>query len=408
MKERIQMKEGRSLILDHVSNLGTEMVDLLDATGRILAEDVYAEENIPPFAKSPLDGYVLRAQDIKEASLEHPVTLPILEEVPAGKVATQPVVEGTAIKILTGAPIPEGADLVVKFEDTEFNENEVTFFKPGKSGENIIPVGEDMVEGQLVLKKGQKITAPIRGILAGLGKSQLHVYKKPHIKLISTGSELLEVDQPLAPGKIRNSSIYTLASYLQGSGADVTICGNVEDTVDAISGKIKEAADDADIIITTGGVSVGDYDHLVTVMTNLEADLLFWKMRLKPGGAFLASIYDQKPVFSLSGNPASAAIAMILVCIPAIKKMCGLEDYMLPEIDGILTSDFKRKSPGGRIVPGKLTIQDGEACMTLSGHSGNGMLHPLQGCNILAEIAPRNEGVSAGEKIHAYFIGELL
>ncbi|SDB10214.1 gephyrin-like molybdotransferase Glp [Eubacterium oxidoreducens] len=408
MKERVEMTEGRSMMLDAVSVMGTETIDLLEATGRILAEDVFAQENIPPFSRSPLDGYVLKAADIKNASKEHPVTLPILEEVPAGKVATQPLKEGTAIKILTGAPIPDGADLVVKFEDTEFTDENVTFFKPGKSGDNIVPVGEDLKEGQLVLEKGSKITAPVRGILAGLGKSKLKVYKKVRIKLISTGSELIEIDAPLAPGKIRNSSVYTLASYLSMSGAEVTICPNVEDTVEAISEAVRTASLDADVIMTTGGVSVGDYDHLKTVMTQLGADILFWKMRLKPGGAFLACVYKNIPVFSLSGNPASAAISMILTCLPAVRKMSGYTQYMLPEIDGVLESDFKKKSPNGRMVPGKLSIQEGKAMIWLSGHSGNGMLHPLQGCNIIGELAPSMEGVKAGSMVHAYYIGDFI
>ncbi|MCR5666448.1 MAG: molybdopterin molybdotransferase MoeA [Eubacterium sp.] len=408
MKERVEMREGRSMILDAVSVMDTETIDLLEATGRVLAEDIYAQENIPPFSRSPLDGYVLRAQDIKEASKENPVTLPILEEVAAGQVATQPVTKGTAIKILTGAPIPEGADLVVKFEDTEFTSEQVTFFAPGKSGDNIVPVGEDLKVGQLVLKKGQKITAPVRGILAGLGKSRLKVYKKVHVKLISTGSELVPIDAPLTPGKIRNSSVYTLASYLQEAGASVTICPNVEDTVEAISDAVKAAQTDADVIMTTGGVSVGDYDHLKTVMTSLGADVLFWKMRLKPGAAFLASVYNGIPVLSLSGNPASAAISMLLTCVPAIRKMSGYSEYMLREIDGILETDFTKKSPNGRMVPGKLFIKDQKPMIWLSGHSGNGMLHPLEGCNIIGELAPSKEGVKAGSVVHAYDIGEFI
>ncbi|MCI8993005.1 MAG: molybdopterin molybdotransferase MoeA [Eubacterium sp.] len=404
METGLTVEEGRDRILALSEAKGTEYVETEFANGRILSEDIYAQENIPPFDRSPLDGYALRARDIKGASGETPVTLKVIEEVPAGSVPTKEVTEMAAVKILTGAPIPKGADLVVKYEETEFTETEVTFFKPGKSGGNIVPAGEDIRAGQLVLSKGERITPAVCGIIAGLGRPKVQVYQKPVVAFLSTGSELISVGEPLSPGKIRNSSVYTLKSYLEDVGAETILLGNVVDDPEEISEKIRSSVDGADMIVTTGGVSVGDYDFLIRVMEQIGAEILFWKEKLKPGGAFLASVYKGKPVISLSGNPSAAAVAMILNVVPAVRKMCGNREFLLKEATAKLAEDYTKSSPNMRIVPGKLEIREGQAVAVLSGHSGNGMLHPLHGCNILGRIEAGSKGMKKGNSISVYYI----
>lgn len=404
MDTKLTIEEGRDRILALTKVKETEYVETEYANGRILAEDIYAQEDMPPFDRSPLDGYALRAQDIKTASKESPVTLNIIEEVPAGSVPTKEVTKMSAVKILTGAPIPKGADLVVKYEETEFTETEVKFFKPGNSGENIVPAGEDIKTGQLVLKKGEKITPAVCGIIAGIGCDKVQVYQKPVVALLSTGNELISIGEPLKPGKIRNSSVYTLKSYLEQAGAQTKLLGSVEDSMEAIEEKILQAFDEADMILTTGGVSVGDYDYLLRVMEHMGADVLFWKEKLKPGGAFLASVYKEKPILSLSGNPSAAAVAMLLNVVPAVHKMSGNRKILLEEATVRLAEDYKKSTPNIRIVPGKLEVRDGQAAVTLSGHSGNGMLHPLHDCNVLGRIEGKPDGMKKGDKISVYYI----
>lgn len=404
IKQSVTVEEGVQLILEHIGCTEIEMVPAAEAAGRILAENLISPENIPPFRRSPLDGYSFRAEDTLEATKEDPVILEIIEEIPAGKAPEHTVGKGQAVKILTGAPIPEGADVVEKFEVVEADETTLKLFHPYKSNENVVPVGEDIQTGDPVLSAGTEISPAYLGILAGLGFAELPVYKKPLVYLISTGSELVPIDAPIPLGKIRNSSIYTLKAFLEQEGAEVKIMPIVKDDKIAIAEAIRKAAAESDIIFTTGGVSVGDYDMLIRSMQYLEADILYWKLAMKPGSAFLASIYQGKPVISLSGNPASATISMFMIGIPALRKLTGRTDYMLETCELKLLEGFPKKSGMRRFIPGRLQIKGGDAYITITPAQGNGILHPLHGCNVIVDIPAGSPAQAPGAMIKAYLL----
>jgi len=401
---RVSIEEGRDLILEQITCAGTEYVPVEECTGRVLSEDILAKENIPPFPRSPYDGYAFRACDTAGADKEHPVTFTIVEELPAGKAPTKTLNKNEAAKILTGAPVPEGADVIEAFEHTEFTDTTVTVFKAYKPDTNIVPVGEDVKIGQKLLEMGMVLTPSDAGLLAGLGYPEVPVYKKPQAVLISTGSELREPGDELPAGKIRNSSAYALKGYLEKAGAQVRLGGIVVDEAQAVAEKIRKEAEHADIIVTTGGVSVGDYDMVLVALDILGAEILFWKLAMKPGMAFVGAVYEGKLFLGLSGNPSSAAISLFLVGLPGIRKMAGRTEYMTEEIEIALLESFPKRSPARRLIPGKMKIIGGQACLDMKPRQGNGMLHPLHGCDVLAELPAGSPPVTAGEKVRGYVI----
>ncbi|MCR5784018.1 MAG: molybdopterin molybdotransferase MoeA [Eubacterium sp.] len=398
----VELEEGQRIILEKTSDCGIEEVYVSESFGRILAEDIKAKESIPPFSKSPYDGYAFRAEDIEKASNENPVTLEITEEIAAGHVPTMRVGKMQAAKILTGAKVPDGADTIEKFEVTEFDKDFVTFFAPVSKGSNIVLEGEDVKCGDTVLEKGILIDAAGCGILAGLGLEKVKVYKKPNVSVISTGDELISVGEELIPGKIRNSSAYTIKALLEEWGMTVKLKGIVKDDPSLIAEAVKEECMWADAVITTGGVSVGDYDCILASMEKLSADVLFWKLKMKPGSAFAFSVYEKSLVISLSGNPSAAVMALIMAARPALYKMAGRSYCMADEIEVKLEDGFPKKSMQRRFVPGRLVIKDGEAYLRMVSKQGNGMLSPLAGVDILGEIPAGSPPLAANTVIKSY------
>ncbi len=297
---------ARAYLADRMTPVETERVSLSEAAGRILAEDLIAADNIPPFDRSPFDGYAFRAADTAQASPEHPVTLTILEEVPAGAVPAKRVTPGTATKILTGAPIPEGADCVSMFERTEFTRETVTLFAPGSAGENIILAGEDVKKGTLLVRKGARIDAGVAGTLAAQGVSQPLVYRRVRVGIISTGNEVIALDKTLRPGKIYDSNRYMLEAAVMQLGMVPVHLGLIGDDADGIARLIEKGLPDCDVILLTGGVSVGDYDLTPAAIEQAGCEMLIRGASLKPGMACAIGMKDGKLVCGLSGNPASA------------------------------------------------------------------------------------------------------
>ncbi|KIR02028.1 Molybdopterin biosynthesis protein MoeA [Lachnospiraceae bacterium TWA4] len=401
----VSVEEGLELLLQNCAPVEVETIALTKAIGRILAKDQISNENIPPFDRSPLDGYAVRAEDIKESSIEHPVILTIIEEVPAGYAPTKEVNEGEAVKILTGAPIPKGADVVIKFEDTTFNEHEVRIVTPLPSDRNIVHAGEDIQIGDVIVTKGTKISAATIGLLAGLGVEEVEVYKKPTVAIISTGDELVPIGtKELKPGKIRNSSMYAIQAFLTQCGMETILCGIARDDYEEIAKAIDEAASKADLVITTGGVSVGDYDMLGRAIDKLEAKILFWKLQMKPGMAYLASVYKGKLIMSLSGNPGSASISMLVTGLPVFCKLAGYIDYQLKKTQVYIKEGFKKKSPGRRFVPGRFVYENGKTYLSVANKQSNGMLHPLANCEAIAIIKPEQVPVGCEDAVEALIL----
>lgn len=406
MKEypmRVELEQAIQIIREKVAVMGTEIVPLSEARGRILARQIVAEENVPPFDRSPYDGFAFRAKDLEEASKEHPVTLRIIEEVPAGKAPERKISKGEAIKILTGAPIPEGADAVERYEVTEFNEKEVTFFEPVKSGSNICLAGEDIRQGEVLMEVGTKLENVRLGLLAALGYFEISCYRKIRCVIISTGSELVPVDHPLIPGKIRNSSAYMIQAVLREWGMECDIYGIVSDNSSHIAGAIDVCAQKYDVILTTGGVSVGDYDFLNTSLEELGAEILLWKVKMKPGMAFVAAMHKEKLVLALSGNPSAAAATLYLIGGAVLSYMSGKRGLPWEKIKVRMYHDFPKSSKGRRFIPGRLCVKDGEAYLDSCVAQGNGILSSWHSCNVIGEIPAGTPPLKAGSIIEGYY-----
>ena len=400
----MEYKEARDLLLNCTCPVSAEQIPLDEADGRILAQSVTAVLDVPPFDRSPYDGYAFRAEDSDKASRESPVTLRILEEIPAGSVWTHEVVSGTAAKILTGAPIPPGADAVTKYEDTEFSAESVTIFSPSKSGDNVVSRGEDVLQGQLLAQPGTPVDSALLGTLAAQGITNPSVYRVPVIGILSTGSELVEAGETLSCGKIVNTNRHTFAAAVRHAGCSVRNYGIVGDDPDAIAVLITKAIDECDMVISTGGVSVGDYDFTPDAMERSGVDLLIRSLKLKPGGASAYGMKNGRLICALSGNPASALVNFYAVVLPALRKLTGLSSPLLPELTVTLREDFRKRSPRTRLIRGRLELSDGTAVMSVDRGQGNGVLHSLIGCNLLAEIPAGSPKLPAGTKLQAYFI----
>lgn len=343
--KHLDFKTAQKMLMDHVHPVQTERLPLSLCGGRILAEDLLAAGNIPPFDRSPYDGYAFRAADSAAASPDAPVSLTILEELPAGSVPTRPVLPGTAVKILTGAPIPAGADVVCKYEDTRFDLHTVTLSRSYRAGENIVHAGEDIREGELLARKGARIDGGLAGTLASQGISSPLVYRRLRVGILCTGSEVVECSEIPSAGKIRNANRHTLETILEGLGFEPVYLGLAGDDLAAIAALVQNGLAQCDAVISTGGVSVGDYDLTPDAMKQAGVEMLFQGVDLKPGMACAYGIQNGKPVCALSGNPASAITNFYAVALPALRKMAGLEKFEFTEITVTLAQSFHKKAP---------------------------------------------------------------
>src|SRR5574344_320061 len=279
MKSFISLEEAIEILNENVKTMEVEEVQLIDAIDKVLAEDVYSLINNPPFNKSAMDGYAVMYEDTNESGK----VLQVIDEVFAGETSNKEVTVGTAIKIMTGAPIPKGANAVIKKEDVEIKENSIILKKQLKENENICFKGEDIKEGQLLVRNGKKLNYAYIGIIASSGISMIKVYKKPKVAFISTGDEVVDIGQNLSYGKIFNSNKYTILARIKELGYEVINVKHVNDQYDDIGNTIKEICNMADLVITTGGASVGDKDLIKEAIDEINGEKLFWKIKIKPG-----------------------------------------------------------------------------------------------------------------------------
>jgi len=415
LNTNMEYDEAARLLASLAEKTDTENVGLDACGGRILAQQLTAQENVPAFDRSPYDGYAFRAEDTSRATKEEPVVLRILEEVPAGAVPSCEVTAGTAVKILTGAPIPVGADAVVMYEKTSFTDREVTIYAPSSSGDNIIYAGEDVKKGQVLAKAGTVIDPGLAGTLASQGISRPLVYKRPSAGIISTGSELVDFtdrqEDPgqqeaavLPAGKIRNSNRYQLAAALRKDGCDPVYLGTAGDDVEMIASLIRKGLGTCDVVVLTGGVSAGDYDLTPAAMEQAGCELLIKGVRLKPGMACCYGVRDGKLVCGLSGNPSSSLTNYYTVLRPAIRKMTGRESYEPERFQVALTKGFGKRSKQVRILKGRFRIEDGKAVMEPASGQGNVMISSSIGCDVLAIVPAGSGALEAGTRLEAFLV----
>jgi len=395
---------ARDALLNRIQPIGTETVPLADAAGRLLARDLCAREPVPAFDRSAYDGYAFRAADVAAASADNPVTLRITEEIPAGKLPTKPVICGTAAKILTGAPIPDGADAVIQYERTVFTDAAVTLTVPVPAGGNIIRSGEDVGVGVPIASAGRRIDAGLMGTLASQGFSSVCVYRRPVIGLLSTGSEIIDPAAPREAGKTRDANRHMLAAVLSEQGFLTRDFGIVTDAADDIRRCIEAAMASCDALILTGGVSAGDYDVTPIAMAQAGAELLFRRVSLKPGMACAYGFFGQKPITALSGNPASAFTNFHAIALPALKRLAGDAEPCPNTFPVTLGAEFKKRSPSTRLLRGTIDLSDGTAVFRFAPRQGNAVLTSAVGCDAFAIIPAGSDPLPAGTKLSAFWI----
>jgi molybdopterin molybdotransferase len=411
----ISVDEALEKVLKRIDTLGAEESDVLGCLGQVLAEDVSSSISLPPRDNSAMDGYAVRAADTRGASQKSPRLLRVIETVTAGANPQREVKAGEAIRIMTGAPMPEGADSVVKFEDTDESQRQGSSKDMGEigilvevaPGAEVRLVGEDITAGSLVLKKGTVIRAAEVGVLASLGRSRVMVIRRPVVAVLATGDEITDVTQPLPEGKIYNSNSYSLAALVRRYGGVPKLLGIASDSEDSLRAKLR-LGQEADMVITSGGVSLGDYDVVRGVLAK-EGEIVFWRVREKPGKPLtFAMIRDRGgkniPVFALAGNPVSAMINFELFVRPSILKMMGKKNLAKPTVEAVIEDDIKNSD--GRRVFSRAVVEKrgGRYFARLTGPQSSGMLSSMALANGLVIVPEDKPGVKRGEVVRVMML----
>lgn len=401
MKKFIALEEALEILNKNTKALKSEVVSIKDSLKRVLYGDVKSNINNPPFNKSVFDGYAFKSEDSKGTSKENPIELKIVDEIFAGMWPEIEIKHGEAIRIMTGAPIPMGADCVLKQEETERHGDLVKIFKEMKSYENISFMGEDIKIGETLIKKGKRLDYADLGIMASSGISEVLVYKKPRVSIISTGDEVCDINSTLKPGKIYDSNLYSLSARIEELGYHVLSMEHVGDNILKIGEAIEKAFEKSDIVFTTGGASVGEKDLMQKVSESIGFEKLFWKIKIKPGSAVVCSKKEEKILISLSGNPNAALTTFELLGKSVLKKLEGEEENInIKREKGVLMDSFNKKSLQRRFLRGNVIYDEKGAKVYITQiKSGNGILSSLLNANCLIEIEKGNEGLNRGEVV---------
>lgn len=402
MKKFIALEEALEILNKNTKALKSEVVSIKDSLKRVLYGDVKSKINNPPFNKSVFDGYAFKSEDSKGTSKENPIELKIVDEIFAGDFSEREIKSGEAVRIMTGAPIPLGADCVLKQEETERHGDLVKIFKEMKENQNISFMGEDIKIGETLIKKGKRLDYADLGIMASSGISQVTVYKKPKVSIISTGDEVCDINSTLKPGKIYDSNLYSLSARIEELGYHVLSMEHVGDNILKIREAIEKAFEKSDIVFTTGGASVGEKDLMQKVAESIGFEKLFWKIKIKPGSAVVCSKREEKILISLSGNPNAALTTFEVLGKPILKKLEGEEEGInIKREKGILMDSFNKKSPQRRFLRGNVIYDEKGAKVYITQiKSGNGILSSLLNANCLIEIEKGNEGLNKGEEVN--------
>ena len=422
-EEMLSVEEARAQILAHFDTLAPHDTPLLDAIGLTLAADLVATIDVPPNPNSAMDGYALRAVDVSGASETIPSVLPVTATVAAGDAPGAKVEAGTAVRIMTGAPIPDGADAVVPFEDTDELERAVASGEAGRGasseigiklaaepGDNIRPAGEDISSGELVLPKGTELTPAVIGVAASLGYDSIPAIRRPTVAIVATGDELTEPGQRIEPGKIYNSNTYSIAALTKQYGAIPLVLGIARDTKESLTQLLRQAMESADMIVTSAGVSKGDYDVVKDVLAS-HGEIALWSVRMRPAkplafGTLNADDGSKVPHLGLPGNPVSAAVAFEQLGKHAIRKMMGKPQLPNPTVTATL--DDPVYNHDGRRVYARVQVSStpgGELRATSAGNQSSGAMTSMARANGLAVCPDDVATIPAGETVTVEMLG---
>jgi molybdopterin molybdotransferase len=404
----LSVPEASARILEHIEPLSTERVPLLDSLGRVLADSVRAPMTLPAWDNSAMDGYAVRASDIDAASQERPVRLRVLETVAAGAFPTHRVSDGEAIRIMTGAPLPEGADTVVRVEDTDAGTNDVLVRDARDARRNIRPRGEDFREGDPVVDAGTVLGAAQIGVLASVGRTMVDVYRRPRVAILGSGDELVDLDrfhEVLAGRKIVSSNGYTLHALVRDAGGEPVNLGIARDDPVSLRDHLARS-DGCDLLITSAGVSVGEFDYTREVVSALGAEMKFWRVRMRPGAPLGFGILGGMPWIGLPGNPVSAMVTFELFVRPVVRRMLGHTRLFRRPVAVILEEPVHIGARLTHFLRCVVTTRDdGVVTARLTGPQGSGILTSMSRANALLVVPEDRPRVEAGERLNALPLG---
>ena len=399
---RIAIEDAQKLVFQEGIPVETEYCPVSECAGRVLAEDLTSAIPQPPFARSAMDGYALREADIKDACQEQPVILKVIYKTCAGDPPGRRLLSGECVRIMTGAVLPEGADCVIRQEDTDEGESRVRIYSGGRAQQNCCAAGEDFKPGDILARAGDRMDAYIAAAAVAAGRTELLVRRRLRAAIVTTGEELAEAGSALLPGKIYNSNLTYLQVRLVQEGCEVVYCRRTGDERSVIAAAVREAVKTADFVVTTGGVSVGQKDQLPYVMEELGARILFRGISLKPGMPSMGAMLEKTPVLCLSGNPYSAFAVFELLIRPLKAGFLGCTEYHYTRVQTIAASGFSKPSKTRRLLRG---CYDGKS-VSLSGKQQNGQLTGGIGCNCLADIPADSEAVQSGDVVEIILMGQ--
>jgi molybdopterin molybdotransferase len=407
----LSVDQARERILSHFQPVTTETLLLAGCSNRVLAQDIAATNDLPPFNNSSMDGFAVRASDVMDASSDSPRSLRVVADIPAGSYPTISLAAGEAARIMTGALVPEGADAVIPVEDTNFDNRdagtpapeEVQILRSAGSGANVRPRGMDLRTGQVVLNKGRVLKPQDLGLLAMLGFANVLVYRKPRIALFSSGDELLPVDAPLEEGKIRDSNSYTLAALLEEAGVEVIRLGVAKDNPEAVRALLEKAVDlEVDLILSSAGVSVGAFDFVKQVIES-NGKMDFWRVNMRPGKPLAFGEYKQILFIGLPGNPVSSFVGFEVFVRPTLQRLRGSlnggRSTIRVRCEEQIDSDGRES-----YLRAQVDEKEGTFIARLTGHQGSGNLHSLVQANALLIIPAGVKCVPAGQEVNAWLI----
>lgn len=403
----IRVDEALKIVLKHVNTLNLETVKLTDALTRVLAEDIVSDSDIPSFDNSAMDGYAVKTSDTRSSSRKKGSLLKVVDDIKAGSVSRKTLKAGEAIRIMTGATVPDGADSVIMVEETRKvrigGKEFVELYKETKRGENIRRAGEDIKRGELVIGRGTLLKSAHIGILASLGLPNIKVTRRPKVAILATGDEVVDVDKPLTPGKLRSSNTYTLYSQVLRSGGIPKNLGIARDKPEELEAKIRKGLD-CDLILTSGGVSVGDYDLVKFILAKMGTNIKFWQVAMRPGKPLAFGTIKERLVFGLPGNPVSGMVSFEVFVRPAILKMLGQSVDDRKDVDAVLEETINKKKGLRYFVRAETRWEDGVYLARPSGAQGSAILKSMARANSLLILPEEEERAEKGTRVTVRFL----
>ena len=403
----ISVEKALKTILVNFRPLGLEKINILEARKRVIGEDIFAPHNIPSADNSAMDGYAVRHIDTKGATQDKPLQLKIIEDIPAGKVALKKIKKGEAARIMTGAVIPEGADSVIRQEDTKKNGKTVVIYTSAEKGTNIRFAGEDVQKGELVVNKGSALRPADIGMLAALGKAFISVYQKPRVAIMSTGDELVDIETDPPLGKIINSNSYSLAAQVLECGGIPIMLGISKDKKIDLQKKFKTALH-ADVIISSGGVSVGDFDFVKNVMGEIGNAMHFWQVAMRPGKPLAFGAIESVPLFGLPGNPVSAMVSFEQFVRPSLLKMQGHKKIFRQTAKAVCDQEVQKSAGFKHFIRAVVKKEKDQYIASTTGAQGSGILKSMVIANALIVMGENETRIKKGSQVTIQLLDDSL